>query len=202
MPTGYTSFLADDLEATLADFAWRCARAMGACIAQRDEPTDKPPRLTTPSDSYSDGVASKEQELAEVTAMTASEAELASQKEYSKRIADNAKAVLKREKLRSTYERLLAEVRSWEPPTADHQGLKEFMEEQLVSSIEFDCDTEYYRRPIEKLDGKTWKAQRAASLRYELDRMVHLRDDDTERTQKRNAWIKALANSLGKEASY
>lgn len=37
MPTGYTSVLFDKPETTFSEFASRCARAFGACMAMRDE---------------------------------------------------------------------------------------------------------------------------------------------------------------------
>ena len=51
MPTGYTSKIADGIG--FKDFALSCARAFGACIEMRDDPSDKPiPNEFKPNDYH------------------------------------------------------------------------------------------------------------------------------------------------------
>ncbi|VTR91619.1 unnamed protein product [Gemmata massiliana] len=47
---------------------------------------------------------------------------------------------------------MLEHVRAWEPPSTDHENLKQFMIDQLRESIDFDCRGEY-REPLPALDG-------------------------------------------------
>ena len=48
MPTGYTAIIEDKPGLTLREFALRCARGMGACIMQRDDNMDEPPKAPEP----------------------------------------------------------------------------------------------------------------------------------------------------------
>lgn len=53
MPTGYTYPVAEEKVDTLAEFALQCARAFGACVTMRDEPSNKPiPEEFKPSLHY------------------------------------------------------------------------------------------------------------------------------------------------------
>ena len=49
MPTGYTAPVQDGKIVTLKDFAWCCARGMGALVTMREAPSDAEiPRAVLP----------------------------------------------------------------------------------------------------------------------------------------------------------
>jgi hypothetical protein len=143
MPTGYTDCVRSGEVTEFADFAMKCARAFGACIEMRDEPSGTPiPEAFEP-------------------------------------------------------EAMLANVNEWEPPTSEHARLKEFMREQLESSIKWDCGdgTIAYPKPVDKTPAE-WRAERLASLASDI--AYHEREwrKEVERTESRNEWIKSLRDSL------
>ena len=80
MPTGYTDAVATGEIKTLKEFAYRCARAMGACIDMRDKPMDAPiPERFEPSSFYKAKIDTLTQELE--TLRATSDEDLAEQAE-------------------------------------------------------------------------------------------------------------------------
>lgn len=196
MPTGYTAAIADGI--TFETFAWNCARAFGALIMQRDEASDgKQPAEMQPSDFYTKELESARARLAELQAMTPEQTEASAAAEYEREVARNAEYEAKANTLRAKYGAMLAHVKAWNPPTADHVGMKEFMIKQIEESIHHDCDTTYYdRNPPVRLSGKEWheKAHKDA-----FDRVARYAAEEAKeiaRVAGRNQWIRALAESL------
>lgn len=162
MPTGYTSIIKEGV--TFEQFVLRCARAMGACIALRDEPVDIKIPVFEPS-SYSKNKLKEAmlrlEALSFVSVTTSSspiinfisitEATKLAEKEYKDKIAYNKNGMAENNDLFHRYIKMLSMVKAWQPPTPDHAGLKEFMSEQINSSIEFDCDNDYYHKNIPRL---------------------------------------------------
>lgn len=70
MPTGYTEIIERKPDLTLREFVLRCARAMGACVMQRDEGLDSPPRIDPPDTHYEDERRKAQARLLELRAMT------------------------------------------------------------------------------------------------------------------------------------
>ena len=52
MPTGYTEDIYNGKDVTFKDFALKCARAFGACVHQRDDDANDPPKLREPNTGY------------------------------------------------------------------------------------------------------------------------------------------------------
>ena len=199
MPTGYTAQIADGM--TFEEFVMRCARAMGACIDLRDEPTSTPiPDRFEPSDYHLTKRTSAETGLARLSRMTMAEAEEAARSEFLAAQADHAAHMQKNDDLRQKYEEMLAKVRAWQPPTPDHIGMKKFMIEQLTSSIDFDCDNSYYRdRPPHRLSGPDWLATKMAAAQHDINYHTKEHAEEVERVERRNTWIASLRESLKKE---
>jgi hypothetical protein len=198
MPTGYTSKLYEGEDQTFEDFAWSCARAFGALILMRDDPADAPiPEKFEPSSYHVEKLAEAERELAEFEAMgTAEQADLYLA-ECAENVAKRAEEVRKRRDLRERYEAMLWQVETWEPPTADHEGMKTFMVEQLKSSIDFDCHpgTDVYpARLPDRIED--WYDDRIKKLRWNVDYHRKSLAEEIERTNERNGWVSALRDSL------
>ena len=56
------------------------------------------------------------------------------------------KNVEKSAAIKTRYDAMESQVLAWEPPTPDHQGLKNFMLNQIVDSRKFDAYT--YEKPV------------------------------------------------------
>lgn len=115
------------------------------------------------------------------------------------------KRIREARELQAKYEAVLERVREWVPPTPDHVGLKDFMIKQITDSIGWDCKStiDYYSKnaPV-LLTGEQWMAKTAEEAQRSLD--YHRREllKEVERVDSRNAWVRALRDSLvAKEVS-
>ena len=196
MPTGYTAAIADDI--TFNDFAMQCARAMGALVMMRDEPHGAPiPERFEPSDYHTKKIDEANVTIERLRGMTEAEADQAASDAYDAAIAAQAAAILRNDMLREKYNAMLAKVEAWESPSADHNGFKKFMVEQITSSIGFDCDNRYYRdQKHTKLTGADWLAQEEAKARKGVAYHEAENTKEIERTEGRNRWVKELRDSL------
>lgn len=199
MPTSYTSIIHDRDDATFAEFVWTCARAFGAFIEQRDDSLNTPPVMKeTPASFYDTNLHAAEASLRRFDAM--SDAELmAEQESYITDARRNAEeGIRKTEALRSRYESMLAAVEAWEPPTRDHQGLKDFMRQQLDDSIAFDCVDTYWRDQltIKPMDVAQYRRERRSALVRSVERARTSLAEERNRVARRNEWKRALVESV------
>lgn len=198
MPTGYTS---DIKETTpFREFALRCARAFGALILMRDDPFDAPiPDEFKPSPYHAENIAKAEARIAELHAMDDAGKEKGARDEFTAATRRHAESLAESRGTRHRYERMLREVRDWKPPTPDHQGLKNFMIQQLEESIRFDCWEEgesEWRQPPKFLGPGDWWAKQVAAAEHDL--AYHKRElaNEVERAATRTKWVKDLRASL------
>lgn len=194
MPTGYTAAIKDGV--TFEAFAMGCARAMGACISMRDEPSNAEiPEVFEPSGYNGEALKDTQAELEVISSLTPQEAEGKARAEYDKEVARRQESRRKDEALQVKYEAMLADVEAWEPPTTDHIGLKEFMRDQITESIRFDCDVLHSQDPV-LLSGQDWvdKERERTMDRVSYNAKEHAAE--VERAKGRTAWVKALRESL------
>lgn len=194
MPTGYTYPVVDGKITEFSDFALSCARAFGALIMMRDDPADAPiPSEFVPDTKYyDDRLAADKKRLGEVQAMTDAEANTAAIEVHRQALASRSKYLANKDTEASRLNSMLAKVRAWSPPTADHDGMKTFMIEQLTISLPGD----YAPSIPALLDGQTWRQQEIDKL---ADSIVYNQKEiakEIERTRGRSEWLKALRASL------
>ena len=91
---------------------------------------------------------------------------------------------------------MLEKVKSWEPPTSDHIGLKQFMIEQIETSMKYDIIEEYNDRKHKEIDIKEWYNRKLTSITGKLKYHIEQFSKEYEINQKNNKWIKDLRNSL------
>lgn len=200
MPTGYTAAIADGI--SFNDFVMRCARAMGVCILMRDDPLDKPiPERFEPSDYHSNKINEIIAELEQTKAMSDEAANDWAEVEYNREKQELQRIIKKRKELLKNYKAMFERVRSWNPPTPGHQGLKDFMIKQINETIEWDCDTSWYEENQPQLmTGAQWKEEKIKKLERDLAYHTKENQEEISRTESRNKWIKELRDSLRKEA--
>jgi len=197
MPTGYTSTIKDGI--SLNQFIMTCARAMGACITMRDDPFDAPiPDRFEPSDYHIKKIKEINNEIVLIQSLK----EESLKERYEKEYNDNIKYVKQRidetNELSNKYHEMLQLVRGWTPPSADHAGLKNFMIEQIESSIEWDCSTDYFEKLISGFPATpdVWKQSKMSRLIKDLTYHNKENISEIERVESRNRWIKQLRDSL------
>jgi hypothetical protein len=196
MPTGYTSDVQDGKLTELRDFALRCARAFGALIMMRDDPSDAPiPDEFKPSEFYTQRALQLADEIGNLEALTSAECLARQNEEIAKARGYRDEYLAEREVKRGRYEAMLVKVHAWEAPTADHAGLKRFMVEQLTDSIKFDCGSYEPEVPPVR-DPHQWRDEKVASLKKDLARARAHLSEEKSRAEERTAWVKALKASL------
>lgn len=194
MPTGYTAALCDG-EMSFEDFVWRLARGMGAFVMMRDDSLNaKIPERFEPSDYNSKELAKAEKELKRIQALTIEECNEAAREEYLALKENFTEANKRTDKVRDRLQRMRSKVADWKPPTSEHVGFKEFMLEQLDSTIRFDGDC-YVKMP-EKINGMVWKARKLDALKHDVEYHTKAHREEVERTEGRNKWIAELRASL------
>lgn len=194
MPTGYTAAVADGI--SFEQFVWRCARAMGALVMMRDEPSDAPiPERFEPSDYSAKKLVEAKAEWARVIAMSIPDANACALVANAEANGSYEKCKQDRIELRNKYQAMLAAVVKWEAPTPEHEGFKAFMIEQLQQSIDWDCSDSYDNPPV-ALSGVEWRAAAVAKAARDVEYHTQANAEEIDRTEKRNEWLRALRESL------
>src|ERR1700741_504539 len=195
MPTGYTAAVADGKITTLRDFALYCARGMGALITMRDEPLNAPiPETLEPSTTYYDNkLAALRAELGELEALTDEQVLDRMEAERQKAIEYRAEYKQRDRVQRERYEAMIAQVAVW---TTEAEGIRDFMLQPLRESLKFDFGGSYEPPIPPPMTAGEWLNERSAKLAKEISYHEGERDREIARTADRNAWLKALRDSL------
>lgn len=196
MPTAYTAGVGDGEITDLRSFALLCARGMGALITMRDLPLDSPlPDSFEPAPYYAETLVKAEQRLAELDALSPAERIDASEQAF---MADHAAWTQRRERRlaqRNRYQAMLAAVVQWQ---TDAEGIREFMIEQLRSSIDFDCgdiEPSWDEEPQRLAPGEWWRREIDKTLK-EIERARKSLAEEQGRVEGRNRWLQRLRASL------
>jgi hypothetical protein len=198
--TGYTHELINK-KLAFPQFAMLCARAMGACVMMRDEPFDAAiPDAFKPSNYNARRIVAATKELNRLVAMTPAKREKFGAKVKGEQFASltdmKAKTLEANNRLMQSH----ADVGNWQPPTSHHEGLKEFMLQQITTSL---SDTAYEDKSLAKCESTPplgfWSeavAQCAKDIAYHTKAQA----EEDERTNQRNQWLADLRKSLSEPA--
>jgi len=155
----------------------------------------KIPDEFVPSPYHKESLEKALTELENVRLLTNEEAERKAARDYRIQIIMYEQARKKCEESHGKYESMLQQVRSWNPPTANHKGLKKFMIEQLEETIKFDCSMDCYPKP-EKLSGVAYRRQLINSAKRNIAYHVEQQKKEEKSAKERTTWIQALRDSL------
>jgi hypothetical protein len=198
MPTGYTHAIADGI--SFRQYAMSCARAFGALITMRDEPHDAEiPEAFQPDTHYLQWAEEAKARLAALEAMTPEQKAAGAKEAYEKELASREKSISEARELQRKYEDMLFHAENWVSPSPDHDKFKQFMIDQIKSSIEHDCTStiDYYTRDVVLLQpADQWHAEQVAREQDSIARYERHQQEEVERVAKRNLWISQLRNAL------
>ena len=200
MPTGYTAPIYEgDENFSFEKFALRCARNFVAFYGMRDEPLDAEfdlDSLFEPSEHHKKALEKAECQYREFLKCPPTEESLG--KEYDALIKLREKEYAEREwkisVMRARYKEMIRKAEAWTPPTSEHEGLKEFMLQQLKKSLEYDCSP---YNPICESREEYIKARITPD--YFLMEIEHYKrewDKEVERCESRKKWVMQLIDSL------
>lgn len=195
MPTGYTSEIYDGKNVSFKDFALGCARAFGALISMREEPSDaKIPDEFKPSDHHDKELKKAIKELEIIKSLTDKQVGERALNEHINAVKEYDKYLEENSKLKARYTNMLEQVRAWKAPSSEHNDFKKFMIEQLQSSIEHDCR---YNREIPRLQSVSeWRRTAIDSAQWSVDYHREEKTKEIERCAGRTKWIRDLKESL------
>lgn len=196
MPTGYTATLMEKGQ-TFKEFIMGCARAFGALIEMRDSPNDAPiPDKFEPSDYHAKRLIESREKLAKLKAMTDAEKEAFGQSEKAADIKRIEKWLEKDIAQNKRLEDMAAQVQVWNPPTPDHQGLKDFMLQQISISKN---RVDYIQTSLAEATAKPATAyyvaavsEAARGIKYHTEE----NDKETECVNGRSEWVQQLRASI------
>lgn len=193
MPTGYTDKITRG--ATFEEFVLGCAKAF---IAMREDDSDATiPDKFEPSTHNTDALAKAEQRLFVLRNMSLEAANIAANADYSLEEVRVRESIEKTRRTIAAYKDMLYKVVQWEPPTPEHVEMKDFMIEQIKSSIKFDdAETYHLERPVKRLSGEEWLAKAIAETKYSIDYHTEQNQKEIERVAARNKWVQDLRDSL------
>lgn len=193
MPTGYTCEI--EKGQSFKDFAIGCAKAFGANIMLRDEPNDTPIPKYEPSEYHKKAAARAKKDLAGF--LKKSEDDL--REEFNKELMDSLKSAENRtnnaRELKQKYEKMLEKVKAFTAPTEDHINYKNFMIEQIETSILFDCEHSYSSEQTE-ITFEEWKSERLQDFKDNIEYHKRQYKEEVRRTNERNEWNQKLFDAL------
>jgi len=194
MPTGYTLDLYDGKDITFEEFVLKCARAFGALIDMRDEPMDAPiPDRFEPSDYHLKELEKAKRRLKEIRTWNEEKAEQEAERAYREALKEREEFIKKNKLIRKRYEDMLSKVQKWKPPTIEHASLKQFMIQQLLESIEFDC---FVPEMPQRLSGEEYREQQIKKALSDIEYHEREYAEEVNRVYERNKWLLSLRESL------
>lgn len=194
MPTAYTCNLIKEEELSFKDFALKCARAFGACIDMRDEPTDAPiPEEFKQSTYYKEKLNHAKEELELFKKMTDEDFKSKAEENFKAELKYYEDEINKNNFTLKRYKTMLNKVKDWVPPTTEHEGLKNFMIDQITSSINFDS---YIPTKPKVKTLKETKNEMLESILHDIAYYASENEKEKERVTARNKWLKDLRKSL------
>lgn len=198
MPTGYTESIANGI--SFKEFALQCSRAFGAMVSLRDEPWDTPiPEKFEVTDYHLKEIEKVQKEIHALESLTSNERTQMRLKELEEANISYEKTKKAYSELREKYQKMLAEVLKWVPPSDSHTELKIFMVKQIQDSMKYDCPPEPYHKKKELeelLEDSVWFSAKLTNLNWYLDYHREAYRKEVESTNKRNTWLKLLRDSL------
>jgi len=206
MPTGYTAGILDGKVNTFEEFATVCTRAFGATIHMRDNPMDSPYEPRTPSDYHTNSIHSKRERLEEIESMSDEKivedfnTQLGEDLKYHQTKMEEDKRNL--EKLNS----MLESAKSWVPPTEDHQPFRNFMIEQIESTIKVDGDPSYHVNKIvgikkqmeEGINPKEYREETIQEIKSQISYHETEYQKELVRCKDSNDWMDKFFESIKK----
>jgi len=206
MPTGYTAGILDGKINTFEEFATVCTRAFGATIHMRDNPMDSPYEPRTPSDYHTNSIQSKRERLEEIETMSDEKivedfnTQLEEDLKYHQTKMEEDKRNL--EKLNS----MLESAKSWVPPTEDHQPFRNFMIEQIESTIKVDGDPSYHvnkmvgikKQMEEGINPKEYREETIQEIKSQISYHETEYQKELVRCKDSNEWMEKFFESIKK----
>lgn len=201
MPTGYTAGIIDGTIKDFNEYAKQCSRAF--MIHLRDEPMNSEYQKREPSNYHFEEIEKSKLELNRLLLLT--DVELVIQ-EKMKLLENREYHLLGKEKQEDNKEKLegfLVKAMNYIPPTELHNGIADFMQSQLKTTIEFDCSGTYHIKALktisdemENMNPKNIRKKLQAEANKNIEYHTKERESELKRCKDTNKWYEDFINSL------
>ncbi|MBI2668992.1 hypothetical protein HYX14_04060 [Candidatus Woesearchaeota archaeon] len=191
------TILKEDPHLTLVEYALLCTRGMENLEIVKDIPLEeKIPDRFSPNMHHHQELAQAERTLQIVEAMTLEQAAEEAEQQYQQAMNSYETQQHKVTELKSRYKSMLEQVRSWKPPTGQHQGLKEVMINQLKLSLENHCGLAAYCEPPKKIAPAQYRILLIEEAKRDV--MYHKKEwrEEVKKAGKATQFIRELVKSL------
>lgn len=203
MPTGYTAGIVDGKINTFEEFAKKCMRAFGATIHMRDDSLEEEYQPRVPSSYYKEQLDNVKRQIEELES-TSDEDLVKNHKAYLIERKDSIlKTIEERGELLKRIDSILTQTKEYNPPTSEHQGIKDFMIQQLTETISWDCKVDYYLEELDgimneysKVDAIELRIEKRMQLQKDLDYHKKQFEEEIERCNASNLWVGQFMQSL------
>lgn len=197
MPTGYTSDLAQGKPVTFQQFMAQCARGLGFIVSMRAAPWDAPlPEKIEPSDWHISKIDAAKQKIEMLATLSDKACENEADKAFDEEVASWDRIINDKLAQRERYDAMIAQVTDWDAPPL-LQCLKDFMLQQLKTSVEHDCNISYYPAP-KRMTGPEWKNETFKQAARDLSYHLEEHDKEVARAAERDEMLQALRVELAK----
>lgn len=204
MPTTWTQGIVDKKDLTGKDFLIRFSKSRGELHHMESRPTDAYPEFRTLNvQKYHDNIKALQDELDEVNSL--GEWGLKSRwndSNQQEQLKFNG-AARRDYELRNRYDKIIEDVKAWEPHTPSLQKLQRDAIEHLEYVREFDCRPVDWRetesnlyKPILFATPEEWKEATVEGLEKQIAYNKKQLAEEIQRTHKDNLFISDLISSL------
>lgn len=168
MPSGLTAIIGDSENCSLSDFAFKCATQF--VVYCRDNDYDLRTKIfELASLHYGIELAKSKKRLEEFEALSMEEIKKIQEEEASDTVKRNELRKKNNQVLTKKYNDMLQKAMAWEAPESC-KSLKEFMIEQIKSSIQYDC----YDESTESVETSS---AIVSTEEYRKKRIEYMKDD-------------------------
>ncbi len=195
MPTGYTYPIIEK-NIGFREFALECAKAF--CIESRD--TNELPTEIKASTWSGEQLQEYVKEFEDIKLMTDRECQKAALEDRARRILSIKES---RASTKAADDKILAmieSVKKFKPPTKNHLKYKEFMLEQLTTSLSGGMTEERYNLEEKQLEnppsGKKWRAEKMKSIKWHIRYHKKEQKKDDRNAKIGNRWLKQLRDAV------
>ena len=202
MPTGYTVYIKNRDITIGKEFLKLCTRNFGIAIDIRDESLSVPtPTHFEPNSYYKEAYDKAVEVRNKYRKMTFDEAKQKMIENYNERIASSKEYLKDCKSEDEKYKKVRDEVAKWNPPTSEHEGLKNFALEQIDMSM----NTSYCKyleddinRQLDVSDEAVFAYMNEINEQCEKDveRAYRRWQEDLKRADEKNMWMQQFLDSL------
>lgn len=198
MPTGYTAKIEEKRGFTFHDFAKECMKSF--IIEYRDGDWDKDP-LTIEfktSDYHSKALEDAKKYLNQIRKLSTARCQEKAAKEFLRSLVLLRSSVRKNKTLVRRYKTILDQAKAWVPPTDKHVGYKQFMIEQLESSMDSPQRAASRKdSSIEILTGEQWREREIKSALWDIKYHEEALAKEIQNCADKKEWLAQLKGALG-----